>query len=62
MNDELLGLLLNIKQTLITSGAFLEFENAPDDSALPYVYGKLQYAIDLLTADEKGADRSVYLH
>ena len=62
MNDELLALLLNIKQTLISSGAFESFEYADDNSELPFVYDKLESAIVLLIQDENNSCQSGYLH
>lgn len=47
MNDELLALLLHIEQTLISSGAFESFEYADEDSELPFLYSKLELAINL---------------
>ena len=62
MNDELLGLLLHIKQTLISSGTFESFEYTDDSSELPFVYDKLESAIALLTQDGNNGFQSGYLH
>lgn len=62
MNDELLALLLNIKHTLLATGVFDDFEHAPEDSELPFVFDKLESAIVLLTQDENNIYQSGCLH
>ncbi len=60
--DELLALLLGVKETLTTSGAFESFDCAPEDCGLPYVYGKLNIAIELLNESKVGQYKINRIH
>lgn len=48
-NDEALSILLNIRNVLETSGAFQEFNCAPDECGLPFVFDQLNTVISLLS-------------
>lgn len=60
MSAELLKILNEINEILETSGAFKEFDCAPEECGLPTVYGLLDRAIAIVRSSELRTDNSKY--